>query len=224
MEIIDNKIKIERVDKSTFEMGCSRFHNLGTTCYINSILHILQFIPQFKYFIINAKFKQQLKMKLPEDEDKHHEFIENLLIYRLFKLFTKSNKYDDFTINPKHFYTLLKKKNSFFDNTDHQDSQEFLNFLITKIEEEISIKKKYVFTYNDIPDLSPYTAIMCISEFNKWTNFYKNEYSPLKHMFNGQFIINKKCAFCNCISNNYEPYITLPVSIPSKTNLNIYML
>ena len=223
MDTIDNLIDYVRVDKSKYDMGCSRYNNLGSTCYMNSILHILQIIPQFKYFIINAKFKMQLKIKLPQDEDEHYEYINNLLIYKLFKLFSKSNKYDDFTLNPKHFYNLLKKKNPFFDNDDHQDSQEFLNFLITKIEEEICIKKKYVLCYNDIPDLSPYDAITCISEFNIWSKFYKNEYSPLKNMFNGQFIINKKCNFCNCISNTYEPFITLPVTIPqTSTKLNIY--
>ncbi len=222
MEIIDEKFKLEYVDKNDYEMGCSKFQNLGAICYINSILHILQNIPQFKYFIIRAKFKTQLKKKLPEDEDEHNNHIEDLLIYELFKLFVKSDKFDNYSLSPKHFYNLLKEKNDIFDNDDHQDSQEFLNFLLTKIEEEISIKKKYVLCFNKNPELNPYDSINCISEFNIWSKFYKNEYSPLKDMFNGQFITSKRCSFCNCLSNNYEPFITLPVSIPNKRKINIY--
>ena len=62
--------------------GISRYNNIGgITCYMNSILHILQQIPIFADYIYTASFSDSLKEKFNEEE------IKNSITFALYKLF-----------------------------------------------------------------------------------------------------------------------------------------
>ena len=50
------------------------------------------------------------------------------------------NENDNIKIQPSSFKKLIGKKDSLWNELEHQDSQEFYTFLITKIEEECGNK------------------------------------------------------------------------------------
>ena len=117
-----------------FELGVSRFRNIGAvTCYMNSILHILQQTPIFYEFITQYKFYDNIKHLSKEQ-------INKLITFELFKLFRHSHENDNSVIVPNNFYEKIGKKNSIWAEHQQQDSQEFLIFLLSTIEEEIGNK------------------------------------------------------------------------------------
>jgi ubiquitin carboxyl-terminal hydrolase 8 len=191
--------------------GICRYNNMGgVTCYMNSILHILQQIPIFADYVFNGTFSKTLIEKCNGDEDK----IKVTISYELYRLFNVSMSRDDMAITPSSFKKCIGKKNDMWDENNHQDSQEFLTFLISSLEEEIGEKVEFIpggmNLINKNQDISIILAEMA------WKNFQAREYSPLKEMFNGMTVIQTKCQFCSNTNNNYEPYTSLQVSIPIK--------
>ena len=186
--------------------GICRFNNIGgVTCYMNSILHILQQIPIFADYVYTGAYSKEIKDKYTE------ESIKSLVCYELFRLFNASMNNDDIAITPTSFKQVIGKKNDIWNEYNHQDSQEFLSFLISTLEEEIGNRVEF------IPKLLPIDSKPCplnMLATIAWQNFQKKEYSPLKEIFNGMTYVETKCNCCSNMSTNFEPFTTLQVAIP----------
>lgn len=223
------KTTMDVEETNNIKYGVSRFKNImGITCYINSILHILQQLPIFIHYLTQAKFRDVLIEKINKLEKNNptldkknvlHEFV----IFELFRLFKISLETDDTIITPSTFKTLIGEKNDRWNEYNHQDSQEFFTFLISQLEEEVGTKCFYLpglnydieYKNNILHSLKNTIAL------DSWFKFQLREYSPLKNMFNGLLQNNRKCMCCGTISSRYEPFITLPLSIPIKSIDNI---
>ena len=80
--------------------GVSKFQNInGITCYMNSILHILQQTPIFTEYISQSKFRVVIINKLdiaiekkPDLTEHKVDMLNNLIIVELYKLFKQSLK------------------------------------------------------------------------------------------------------------------------------------
>ena len=205
---------------TTVKIGFCRYSNImGITCYMNSILHILQQIPAFMDYICNIKFKDIIIDKL-KGSDKMQDYV----ITNLYILFKNSIKHDDGIITPLSFKTCIGKKNDMWNEDNHQDSQEFFNFLISTLEEEVGIKAHYIagLNYDDmISDISLDDSLCCIQETVSWTSFQIREYSLFKNMFDGFFENTQKCAYCNAKNSSFEPFLTLGLPIPIKTKKDL---
>lgn len=208
--------------------GVSKFQNInGITCYMNSILHILQQTPIFTEYISQCKFRDVIIEKIdnnikknPKLEENKNNILNNFLIFELYKLFKDSLENDNMTIIPNNFKKLIGKKNDMWNEFQQQDSQEFFNFLISKIQEENGVKYTFV-PGSHFENNTNYNSTDIFNNINasrQWLSFQSKEYSPLNYMFNGMMQTVKKCICCNNIKNNFEPFLTLPLSIPVKNN------
>ena len=195
------------------KIGVSKFKNMmGITCYMNSILHILQEIPIFQEYLLQGEFMRNI------DKDKINE----TLISELYKLFKVSSENDDAILTPKSFKRCMGQKCDIWNEYQQQDSQEFLNFLISTIEEEVGDKK--VFIPGNNLELIPSTInkkkfnyiIHNILAQKAWFNFQLREYSLLKTLFDGLIKTKKRCSYCGNLQYIYEPFITLSLSISDK--------
>lgn len=218
--------------------GNSKYKNIGNTCYMNSTLAILQHTNLFTDFIINGSFSKNLisnikKKIVKNDPDivndpekiKYQLYIEiiNKLSYQLYQLFIASLQNDDCSITPTSFKSSIGRINCMWNENMHQDSQEFLSFLITNLEEEIGQKISFIPGRNFVKNNNKFSIrknLLRIKAQKSWENFLKNEYSPLKVMFNGLSHTNNKCEFCSNESNSFETFTTLQLSIP-KDSKNI---
>ena len=192
------------------KIGICRYNNInGVTCYMNSILHILQQIPIFSDYIFNCNFSQILK-----DKTTNLEEIKKTVSYELYRLFNISRTRNNMSITPTSFRQCIGNKNDTWTDNIHQDSQEFLNFLISTLEEEIGTPMEFI--AGRMHDTNKNTFITNILAEMAWKKFQAKEYSPLKEMFNGMTMIKTKCNCCSNVSNNFEPFTTLQLPIPVK--------
>jgi ubiquitin C-terminal hydrolase len=193
------------MESQQLKYGISRFNNIGgITCYINSILHILQQIPIFADYVYSGSFADIIKKKfLTEDA------IKSTVSFELFRLFNASMNNDDTTITPTSFKQTIGKKNDMWNEHNHQDSQEFLNFLISTMEEEIGTSVEFIPKITNTK--SCYLNIIATME---WQKFQKKEYSPLKEIFNGMTYFETRCSCCSNLSRTFEPFPTLQIAIP----------
>ena len=78
------------------KLGVSKYKNImGITCYMNSILHILQQTPLFIHYISQFKFKDVLSQKVEllankNLTDNKVAIVKTFVIFELFRLFKTS--------------------------------------------------------------------------------------------------------------------------------------
>jgi len=214
------------VNEPIIKLGVSKYKNImGITCYMNSILHILQQTPLFIHYISQFKFKDVLSQKVEllaskNPNENKEDIVKNFVIFELFRLFKVSLENDDTSITPSSFKTIIGKKNDMWDEMNHQDSQEFFNFLISQLEEEVGEKVTFVYgaflSNDEIP--TGKLDFNTIIAMKAWETFQAKEYSPLKKMFNGMIESNRKCSYCNSTNHLFEPFVTLALSIPIENN------
>jgi len=214
---------MESQPKTNISYGISKFKSInGITCYMNSILHIFQQIPIFADYIFTRQFVNILEEKHKNNKDE----IENTVIFELFKLFKTSMTNDDATITPTSFKRTIGKKNDMWNEYRHQDSQEFVNFLIQTLMEEIGIKVDFIpgdpmklqnlLTENI--DSNNHISNLSLQAGIDWRDFQSKEFSPLKEMFDSMTCESAKCSCCSSVSNRMIPFNMLQIQIPSENN------
>ena len=200
-----------------YELGICKFKNIdGISCYMVSILHILQQIPHFADYIISYKFFEKIKNKVNTDRD-----MRNLLIIEMYRLLKTSYENDNYTITPTSFKKLIGKKNSMWLNMEHQDSQEFLIFLISTLEEELGEKIIYIPNISIEKEIKIENIFFKINGLQYLQKSQKNDFSIIKKIFIGIMINTINCKYCKTKSPCFESFITLPLSIPINNKLNI---
>jgi len=224
-------ISIDTEDEKEIKYGVSKYKNImGITCYMNSILHILQQIPIFTEYITQAKFKDSVIYKIEKQiglkqfdnlESEYYareELLKKNVIFELFRLFKISLENDDSAITPTTFKNLIGTKNDMWNELNHQDSQEFFTFLISQLEEEVGMKSVFLpgLNYKDFVNINIHESLKNIIATNSCNRFQSREYSPLKNLFDGLCESNRKCMCCNNKSVLYEPFVTLALSVPIK--------
>jgi len=198
---------------STEENTYGRYKNMGNTCYMGSILHILQYVPIFANYFYTGDFNKAIINKAGADKDKLQEYVS----YHIFRLFNYSLTNNNITITPETFRECIGEKCDMWLENSHQDSQEFLNFIISQVEEEIGIKMKMLpgrikLDENTNSNNKNFLTMMANLTFN---TYQLKEYSPLKEMFGGLLLTKTKCEYCSDVRNIFDPINMLQLSIPS---------
>ena len=199
-------------------LGCGKYSNPdGVSCYMNSILAILQNTPLFTDYIVTGEFQ------------------EDTISYELQRIFKHSLDNSNCNITPQSFRKKITKKNFIWGELEQQDSQEFLTFLISTLEEEI--KQKVIFIPNGINYMSskgykPYEGNFktaneiftgnIMAQF-QWQKFIEKEYSAIKMLFTGQFHEQIKCSNCDYISNNFDIFQNIQLDITSDNLIDCLM-
>lgn len=186
------------------ELGISKFKNIGgVTCYMNSILAILQQIPILCDYIVSIKFKELLK------DDNY----EDTIIFQLHKLFRISLSVDNANLTPTSLRSVCSKKDSTWGEHQQQDSSEFLQFIITKIEEEVGSKVVFIPGLQK-EEISLRDSIIAIQSNIEYQNFIKEEYSPFKKFFTGLENAVVECKTCFNTKNIFQTFSIWQLPIP----------
>lgn len=210
-------MSIELSNFKNIKLGISRFKNIdGVSCYIVSILHILQQIPDLITFIKHDKYKSLITNKITDNN-----LIDNFIIYELSRVIKASLENDNLKISPYSFKKLIGKKNQIWSDMEHQDSQEFYTFLLTHIEEECGQNIDYISSYNQYSSEFENKNILQLIGISYIHKSESKDYSPLKNLFFGYLVSNIKCSFCFTLSPCFESFLTLPLSIPIMDNTNM---
>ena len=207
--------------------------NLGNSCYLNTVVQCLVSYGNLTDVIIykNSTMKKLINYnsKFGSKGEVVNKYIELLeMIYKQTKM--NSLKKHGKPISPMNFKISCGLKNECFNNFKQQDGQEFLQFLLDILHEDLN---------NYDPSLKPLPVLtekqeeqrerlpMRLAAAIEWENFFAYNLSIIAKNFMGQYASRLQCLVCNRTSTTYQTFSLLSLPIPalnkgSKDNVSIY--
>ena len=191
--------------------------NYGNTCYFNSVNQIFLNLPILQQIFLDWRIDYFV--------NKTNKFGHKGKFFEKYKslYWIKPSKVGDTVQSLKSIVGKIKED---FNNNEQQDANEYLNFVIEKLHEELNLHstKRYIEEKDDIFHHNTDEQLGKIS----WANNLKRNASFIDSIFMFQFKSNLKCRKCNTIKVNFETnYIfDLPLSLCKMVTVevNLYRL
>jgi len=126
--------------------GSCGLANLGNTCYMNSAVQCLAYVPLLRAYLLSAQYKATGDLNKDNPLGTGGKLLEEFA--ELMRTMWSSRFAEK---SPNRFRTILGKTNSQFSGADQQDAQEFLNYIIDVLHEDCNKvrKKPYVEALED---------------------------------------------------------------------------
>lgn len=184
--------------------GLKGIHNLGNTCYINTVFQCMGYCNVFLNYVLGAKYKQRLK-----EGDRY-------ILEHLRDLYTNIWINNE-TVSPNDLLKVIYYKcNTLINIFEQNDINEFIGIIIDKMNMEIHRP------YDVIP--GPYKETIYDRQKKKmdesWALSHKKDYSDLTDMFYGQVVSQIICGNCGKIHHNYEVVMNIMLSIDDCTTMD----
>lgn len=106
-----------------------------------------------------------------------------------------------------------------YSGTEQQDSQEFLNFLLDGIHEDLNaIRQKPALLFSDDPtEEARFEQLPDYQASNlAWEKYMSRNASVIVSLFQGQYRSRLTCLSCKTTSTTYNTFMSLSLPIPSK--------
>lgn len=190
--------------------------NLGNTCYLNSVVQCLSATYELLTNFLTGKFEKHINFnsKLGSKGVLAKSFYE--LLKQMSAATNNINKY----IVPKNFKIVCGSINSEFNNNDQQDCQEFLNFILDGLHEDL----------NQAGGAPPLPALteeqenrreqmpLRLASAIEWEKYLKTNFSTITDIFQGQYSSRLSCLTCGKTSTTYQAFSTLSLPIPLRND------
>ncbi|CAJ1944543.1 unnamed protein product [Cylindrotheca closterium] len=193
--------------------GACGLANLGNTCYANSAIQCISYMPLLRAYLLNSQYKSTGELNkdnpLGTGGKLLEEFAELLRVMWSAKLGEKS---------PNKFKSQLGRCNMQFAGADQQDAQEFLNFMLDALHEDSNrvIKKPYVEGLED--DWVKQTGLSRVGD-EAWRRFLRRNRSVMADIAMGQVLNSVTCSSCGFTSRNFDPFNLLSVPFPEVADV-----
>lgn len=145
--------------------GACGLTNLGNTCYMNSALQCISYMPLLRAYLLSNMFKATGDLNRDNPLGTGGKFLEESA--ELMKIMWCSRFGEK---SPTRFKAQLGKFNSQFAGADQQDAQEFLNYMLDVLHEDSNRvrKKPYVEALDD--EYVRQTVLNCVGE-ESWRRY-----------------------------------------------------
>lgn len=192
-----------------YKKGLCGLKNLGNTCYINSITQCLNNNRDFINFLLTDKYKEDL------DKDVDSNLIEEFIT--ISKSLYKSNS----IVVPRDYLYEIKRiaeKNACYQELlgcGQADSQEFLQFFLETVHEQLKYKVKMDITGT----VENETDRLAKLAYNSLNAYFHNSYSKIVEEFYG-LEYSKISSTTNTayVNDTFTPFSTLALEIPPNYN------
>jgi ubiquitin C-terminal hydrolase len=190
--------------------GVVGLQNLGNTCFMNSILQCLSNTQALTEFFLNENYKDQINYDNPLGNNGKVALSYGKLVKEIW-----SNSYT--LVIPRDFKNTIGEFRPQFAGYEQQDSQEFMNFLLDGLHEDLNrIHKK-----PHVQKIESKGRDDTIISAESWRRFLLRNDSKLVDQFFGQLKSHVTCVNCRNVSVTFDEYSSLSLPIPIKNTKSI---
>ncbi|KZT07231.1 cysteine proteinase [Laetiporus sulphureus 93-53] len=199
---------------SDIQIGTSGLKNLGNTCYMNSTIQCLSATVPFARFFTDGRWKSAVNMVNPLGTKGN-------LALTFANILRELWQGDGQCLSPVTFRRSLCQYAPQFGGSEQHDSQEFLNFLLDGLHEDLNriLKKPQIETTPEREEQLERLPNQIASE-QEWQIYRMRNDSLVVDFFQGQFRNRMECMHCHKTSTTYNTFMYLSLPIPSGRALS----
>ena len=189
--------------------GACGLDNLGNTCYMNSGLQCLSYLPLLRSYILSGQFKTFGDINRNNPLGTGGRILEEFSELLHFMWCGKYGKRA-----PQKFRNLLAKCRNQYSGADQQDAQELINDMFDMLHEDGNrvTKKPYVEALED--EFIAKTPLHRVGE-EAWRRFQRRNRSAVSDLLMGQVYNQVTCPKCSHTSKNFDPFNMLSLPFPT---------
>ncbi|XP_062509937.1 ubiquitin carboxyl-terminal hydrolase 19-like isoform X2 [Corticium candelabrum] len=193
---------IEKLPKHPCTTGIK---NLGYTCFLSSTVQCLAHCQELRDYILLHYYKADVNKTNPLGFK--GELVERFssVVQRLW-----SDEYK--CISPHKLLRVFRSRVDYFADTAQHDAQEFMNFLLDGLHEDVNrIQTKPVVSAVEADGRSD----QVVAE-EAWLMHKKRNDSIISDLFQGQFKSTVCCPQCQNVSVTFDPFTQISVPLPKQ--------
>lgn len=197
--------------------------NMGNSCYINCIVQCLLGTHELTNIFLNDSYERHINMNSKLGS-------KGLLAKYFAKLIHSMYRNGSFKIHerskpvpPMQFKMACGSVNSLFKESCQQDCQEFCQFLLDGLHEDLNqcggnppLKE-----LSDEAEKMREKLSLRIASSIEWERFLTTDFSVIVDLFQGQYASQLKCQVCGRTSTTYQPFSVLSVPVPRAKTCNL---
>jgi ubiquitin C-terminal hydrolase len=193
--------------------GACGLSNLGNTCYMNSAVQCISYIPLLRAYLISGRFRKHGEVNFDNPLGTGGKVLEELAIL---EETIWSGKFG--VRYPSRFRNQLGRCLSQYSSNDQQDAQEFLNDLLDSLHEDSNkvIKKPYVEALED--RWVDRSDLHQVGE-ETWRRYLRRNRSIIANIGMGQVLNRVTCPVCEYTSHNFDPFNMLSIPFPTLSDV-----
>eukprot|EP01084_Bolivina_argentea_P261282 441474_1 len=192
-------------------LGCAGLVNLGSTCFMNSIVQCISNTPELLPYFLTRKYE------LDVNSSNNRTGMKGKFVRQFGGLLIDiwSNNYK--AIKPILFRKSVAQHAPQFNGFKFHDAEKFLNFLLTSLNEELnSVKVEPYIETTETKDKSD----KILAELSWKQHLAKNK-SKIVDLFHGQRKSYIQCDECKKESIIFQPYSYLSLPLPVKNEKSL---
>ncbi|KZT67329.1 cysteine proteinase [Daedalea quercina L-15889] len=196
------------------QIGTSGLKNLGNTCYMNSTIQCLSATVPFARFFTDGRWKSAVNMMNPMGTKGN---LANAFATILRDMWQGESQ----CLMPVTFRRSICAYAPQFGGTEQHDSQEFLNFLLDGLHEDLNrvLRKPQLDTTPEREAELEKLPVQIASE-QEWQIWRMRNDSLVVDFFQGQFRNRLECLTCHKTSTTYNTFMYLTLPIPTGRALS----
>ncbi|KAL2708385.1 Ubiquitin carboxyl-terminal hydrolase [Kluyveromyces marxianus] len=202
--------------------------NLGNSCYLNCIIQCLLGCHELSYIFLTNSYKKHVNVNSRlGSKGLLANYFSQLVqkMYQQGKLLAYNNTNVEITaVQPAQFKLACGSVNSLFKGKQQQDCQEFCQFLLDSLHEDLN----QCGNNPPLKELSPEaekmreTMPLRIASAIEWERYLTTDFSIIVDLFQGQYASQLKCNACGRTSTTYQAFSVLSIPVPRSGTCTIY--
>eukprot|EP00045_Choanoeca_perplexa_P013992 m.161326 g.161326 ORF g.161326 m.161326 type:complete len:1598 (+) comp16526_c0_seq1:148-4941(+) len=187
--------------------GQHGLRNLGNTCFMNSVLQCLAQTPALAAFFLDYDRVEKSLNTHPKSLGSKGRIAR--AFHELVVELWDDNDY--MPVGPRAFKAAISRRSERFKGYGQQDAQEFLEFLLDELHEDVNRVGQKPYVELKSSDGRPDQEVAA----EAWRDFLKRDDSPIVDLFQGQLKSKLTCPTCSHVSITFDPFRTLSLPLPS---------
>lgn len=190
--------------------GLVGLQNLGNTCFMNTALQCIMNCYELSQYFLKGTYKEHINLDNPIGT-------KGVLARAYTNLLKNIYNGTSDTFSPWDFKQAISGFQTMFMGYQQHDTQEFLNYLLDGLHEDLNkVKKKPLVEKDDSPKEDKEKSL------EQWIGFLRRNQSLLVDLLYGQYKSTLHCpnTDCNNISVTFDPFLSL--TLPIIQNANAY--